>query len=70
MTDGDTKQLVNMNPANMSSEQLCTVTEIKRECFDVKLDAKKHLSKAKRSLMGGGHVAVTEILEENIIVCM
>lgn len=39
----------------MSSEQRCTVTEIKSECTDMKLDAKK-LSKAKHSMtdMRGG----------------
>lgn len=34
----------------MSSEQHHTVTEIKTECSDVKLDAETHLSKAKRSM--------------------
>ena len=45
-----------MNPAanNVSSEQLCTVTEIKKECFDVKLEIKKGLSKAQQSMMEGG----------------
>ena len=52
----DLKHLENMNPAanNVSSEQLCTVTEIKKECFDVKLEIKKGLSKAQQSMMEGG----------------
>ena len=33
-----------MTQANMSSEQLYTVTGVKKERFDVKLDAKKHLA--------------------------
>ena len=46
------KQLGNMN----SSEQRCTVAEIKRECFEMNLDAE----------MRGDHVTVKKILEEKI----
>lgn len=50
----------------MSSEQRFNVTQ--RECFYMKLDAKKCLSKAKRFMiyMIGGHVTVTrDIRGEN-----
>lgn len=67
---GDPKQLDNLNPAanDMTSEQFCTVTEIKKECFDMKLDAKNCLSKAKRSVMRGGEgMSQSEISEERIL---
>ena len=41
----------------MSSEQHCNVTEIKRECFDMKFDDNGRCS---------SDVTVTEILEETI----
>lgn len=40
VTAGDAKQLENVNPANVLSEQL--YSETKRECFHVKLDAEKN----------------------------
>ena len=40
--------ILKTNPAvNVSLEQSCNVTEIKRKCFDMKLNAKKRLSKEK-----------------------
>lgn len=51
----------------MSSEQCYSVTEIEREWFYVKLDAKNSLSKAKWSMawLGGSQrgVTVTEMDE-------
>ncbi len=67
----DAKQLENINSTavnDVSSEQSCTVTDIKSEWFDRKL--KKRLSKAKWSAtnMRGvqGDVKVTEMEERKL----
>lgn len=49
----DPKQLENISSAafnDISSEQSCTVIEIKEEGFNMKPDTKKNLSKAKWSM--------------------
>lgn len=49
----DLKQLENINNTafnDVSSEQSCTVTNIKRKWFNMTLDAKKRLVKVKRSM--------------------
>ncbi len=59
----------NINSAavkDVSSEQRCTVTEIKSDWFEVKL--KRCLSKAKRSMtLRGSLVTVRKILDERIL---
>ncbi len=46
---------------NAVSAQGCTVAEIKRKWFDLKMEAKKHIAQAKRSMTttGGGQQEVT-----------